>query len=79
MDGKFPMLESLYIKASTDDDNFNGLGLSLPDTFNAPHLHHFTLRDIIYSPGTSDLLLPTPHISSAKMITGFPLCHGPEV
>ena len=79
MHGEFPMLETLHIKALTDDDNFNGPHLSLPDTFNAPHLRHFTLRDVIYSPGAPDPPLPTPHVSSAEIVNGFPLCHGPKV
>jgi len=77
MDGEFPMLESLHIKAMTDDVNFNGL--SLPDTFNAPHLRHFALKNVIYSPGVPGPPLPIPHVSSTERISGFPLCHGPQV
>jgi len=77
LDGEFPTLESLYIKSLTDDDNFNGL--SLPDTFNAPHLRHFALKDVIYSPGAPGPPLPIPHVPSTEGTSGFPLCHGPQV
>jgi len=46
LDGEFPILEYLYIKPLTDDDS----GLSFPETFKAPRLRHFKLRNITYPP-----------------------------
>ena len=77
MNGEFPMLESLYIKSLTDDDNFDGL--SLPDTFNAPHLRHFSLKKAIYSPSVPGPPLPIPHVSTAERISEFPLRHDTQV
>jgi len=77
MDGKFPMLESLHIKSLTNDVNFNGL--SLPDTFDAPHLRHFALKNAICSPGVPASPLPIRHVSSTERISRFTLWYGPEV
>lgn len=77
LDGEFPMLESLYIKPLTNDDNFNCL--SLPDTFNAPHLRHFALKNVIYSPGAPGPPFPIPYVSSTKRISESPPHHGPQM
>jgi len=74
MDGEFPMLENLYIKPLTDDDN----DLSLPDTFKASHLRHFTLRNISYSPGMFHLLPSTPYVPSTER-SQFTLYYGPQL
>ena len=74
MDGEFPMLENLYIKPLTDDDN----DLSLPDTFKALHLRHFTLRNISYSPGMFHLPPSTPNVPSTERIQ-FALYYGPQL
>ena len=64
MDGEFPMLEYLYIKPLNDDDN----DLSFPEAFKAPHLHHFGLRNIAYSPGMFCPPSPNPSVQSAEKI-----------
>jgi len=64
IDGEFPILEYLYIKALTDDDG----GLSFPETFKAPQLRHFRLRNITYSPAPSRSLSPNPPVQPAKQI-----------
>ena len=64
MDGEFPILEHLYIKSLTDDDS----GLSFPETFKAPQLRHFRLRNIAYSPATFRSLSPNTPVQPAKQI-----------
>jgi len=63
IDGEFPVLEYLHIKALTNDDN----GLVLPSTFKAPHLRHFSLRSITYSPDMLHLPPPIIQIQSAEV------------
>jgi len=46
----FPMLEYLYIKPLTDDNE----GLILPGTFRAPQLRHVVLRNVSHAPGIHD-------------------------
>lgn len=64
MDAEFPILEHLYIKSLTDDDS----GLSFPQTFKAPQLRHFRLRNIAYSPATFRSLSPNTPVQPAKQI-----------
>jgi hypothetical protein len=64
MDGEFSTLEYLYIKPVTDDDN----SLILPETFRAPHLRRFSLRDVAYSPDMLYLLPPAPRIQPSERI-----------
>src|SRR6266851_2075029 len=59
IDGEFPVLEYLYIKPSSNDDP----GLMLPETFKAPHLRHFAVGSVTYSP------LPTPRFQSGETIS----------
>jgi hypothetical protein len=61
LNGEFPMLEYLYIKR-TDDEN-----LVLPDEFKAPHLRHFSLTNITYSP---DMFHVSPPTSPARSADG---------
>jgi len=64
IDGEFPMLEYLYIKPLTDDNS----GLSFPETFKAPQLRHFRLRNITYSATTFRSLSTNPPVQPAKQI-----------
>ncbi|KAH9961875.1 hypothetical protein BJV74DRAFT_346686 [Russula compacta] len=64
MDGKFLMLEYLYIKPLTDD----GETLILPKTFQAPHLRQVMLSHVTHYPGISHLPPPTPCIQSTERI-----------
>jgi hypothetical protein len=48
MGREFPMLEYLYIKPITDDEE----DLILPESFKAPHLRLFLLTAVTHSPGT---------------------------
>jgi len=45
MVGEFPMLEYLYIKPPANDDR----SLTLPETFQAPHLRHITHGNVTFS------------------------------
>jgi len=62
IDGEFPMLEYLYIEVLTNDDK----DLVLPETFKAPHLRSFSLRNITYSPCMFRLLPPTLRVQSTE-------------
>jgi hypothetical protein len=75
LDGEFIMLEKLYIKPLADCDN----GLSLPDTFKAPHVCHFAVRNITYSPGMFHPPPPIPHTLSAERINEFTSYSGPQL
>ena len=75
IDGEFPVLEYLYIKPVTNDDN----GLILPETFRAPNLRRFALRDVTYSPGMLHLLPPTPRDRSAESIVQCTRCCGSQL
>jgi hypothetical protein len=65
IDGEFPALEYLYIKPSSNDDP----GLILPETFKAPHLRHFAVGSVTYSPRVPCLLPPTPRFQSGGTIS----------
>jgi len=73
IDGEFPMLEYLYVKPPTDDDN----DIPFPETFKAPHLHHFGLRNITYTPGMFPPL-PNTSFQSAKKLSEPAQCRGPQ-
>ena len=75
IDGEFPVLEYLYIKPVTNDDN----GLILPETFRAPHLRRFSLRDVTYSPDMLYLLPPAPRIQPSERIDLCAQCNGPQM
>jgi hypothetical protein len=62
INGEFPMLDYLYIKPLTNDDN----DLVLPETFKAPHIRYFSLRNITYSPDMFRLPPTTPRIQSVE-------------
>ena len=62
MVGEFPMLEYLYIKPLSNDDN----GLTLPGSFKAPRLRHFSLSNIAYSRDMFHPPSPTIHIQPIK-------------
>ena len=64
IEGEFPMLEYLYIKPLTDDNS----GLSIPESFKAPHLRHFRLRNITHSPATFRSLSTNSPVQLAKPI-----------
>jgi len=74
IDGEFPALEYLYIKPLTDDD----YDLSFPETFKAPHLQHFGLRNITYSPGMFRPPSPNLPVQSAENISERARCSGPQ-
>jgi hypothetical protein len=63
MDDEFPMLEFLYITAPTEQDT----GLVLPQTFQAPHLRHLVLDNVI-CPITSPLLTPTTGLVTLSLM-----------
>jgi len=71
IDGEFPMLEHLYVKPLTDDDD----GLSLPGSFKAPSLRrcHFSLRNVTYSPGMFRPSPPAPSDPSPERTSQFAL------
>jgi hypothetical protein len=75
MDGKFPMLEHLYIKPLTNDDD----DLALPVSFHAPHLRHFVVRNIFFPPFVFRPPPPIPHIPSAEKSNQSALYHGPRL
>jgi len=54
IDDEFPMLEFLYLEASTKD----GEDLILPKTFRAPHLHHLILINFDMELGSPLLTIP---------------------
>ena len=63
MDEEFPMLEFLYITAPTEPD----ASLVLPQTFQAPHLRHLVLDNVI-CPITSPLLTPTTGLVTLSLM-----------
>jgi hypothetical protein len=63
MDEDFPMLEFLYITAPTEQD----ASLVLPQTFQAPHLRHLVLDNVI-CPITSPLLTPTTGLVTLSLM-----------
>jgi hypothetical protein len=75
LDGEFSMLENLYIKPLTNGDH----GLSIPKTFNAPHLRHFSLRNITYPPGILRPPPPIPDISLIERTSQSTLYYGPQL
>ncbi len=64
IDGEFPALEYLYIKSLDNDDS----SLILPETFNAPRLRHFALRNATDCPGAIRSPPPTPRFQSIDTI-----------
>jgi hypothetical protein len=75
MDGEFQTLENLYVKPLTNDSN----DLALPNTFNAPHIRHFALRNVTYPP---DMFRPPPripHLPSTGQSNQFVLSYGPQL
>ena len=76
MNCEFPILEKLCIMPLTDDyDNV----LSLPETFKAPHLRHFALKDIAHSLGMFHHPLPILHIPTNKIIGRFVQYYPPQL
>jgi hypothetical protein len=75
MDGKFPMLEHLYIKPLTNDDN----DLALPVSFHAPHLRHFVVRNTFFPPFVFRPPPPIPHIPSTEKSNQSASYHGPRL
>ena len=63
MDEEFPMLEFLYITAPTEQDS----NLVIPQTFQAPHLRHLVLDNVI-CPITSPLLTPTAGLVTLSLM-----------
>jgi len=64
IDGEFPALEYLCIKSLDNDDS----SLILPETFNAPRLRHFALRNATDCPGVIRSPPPTPRFQSIDTI-----------
>jgi hypothetical protein len=62
MDVEFSMLEYLYIRPLSSNDE----GLTLPETFKAPQIRHFLLRNITYSSDMFDRSPPTPRVNIRK-------------
>jgi hypothetical protein len=75
LDGEFSMLENIYIKPLTNGDH----GLSIPKTFNAPHLRHFVLRNITYPPGVLRPPPPIPDISLTERTSQSTLYYDPQL
>ena len=75
MDGEFPMLEHLYLKPLTNEDN----DLALPVSFHAPHLRHFVVRNIFFPPFVFRPPPPIPHVPSAEKSNQSALYHGPQL
>ena len=75
MDGEFPMLENLYLKPLTNDDN----DLALPVSFHAPHLRHFVVRNIFFPPFVFRPPPPIPHVPSTEKSNQSALYHGPRL
>ena len=75
MDGEFPMLEHLYIKPLTNDDN----DLALPVSFHAPHLRHFVVRNIFFPPFVFRPPPSIPHIPPTEKSNQSALYHGPRL
>jgi hypothetical protein len=75
IDGDFPILEYLYIKPLTSDYN----GLSIPEPFKAPHICHFALRNVTYSPSMFCLPSPSPPFHSTENFTEYVRCGGPRL
>lgn len=63
MDEEFPMLEFLYISTPTEQD----ARLVLSQTFQAPHLRHLVLDNVI-CPITSPLLTPTAGLVTLSLM-----------
>jgi len=63
--GEFPILEHLDIKPNDDED------LVLPETFKAPRLRYFSLRNITHSPAMFHVSPPTPSIRSADGVRRY--------
>jgi hypothetical protein len=74
IEGEFPILEYLYIKPLTDDNS----GLSIPESFKAPQLRHFRLRNITYSPATFRSLSTNSPVQSAEQIGEFERGNSPQ-
>jgi hypothetical protein len=75
IDGEFPTLENLYIKPLTDDDD----GLSLPWTFHAPHLRHFTLKKVAYPLYMLHPTPPIPYLPSTDIINKLSPHYGSQL
>jgi hypothetical protein len=63
MDEEFPMLEFLYITTPTEQ----GASMSLPQTFQAPHLRHLILENV-FCPITSPLFTPTAGLVTLSLM-----------
>ena len=75
LDGEFPVLEDLYIEPL----NANGEGLVLPETFKAPHLRRFALRDVTYFPGLLHLPPPAPCVEPTERVGQCTRCCGSQL
>ncbi len=75
MNSEFPILEKLCIMPLANHDN----GLSLPETFKAPHLRHFALKDIAYSLGMFHHPSPILHIPTTERIGQFVQYYSPQL
>ena len=67
IDGEFPALEYLCIKSSNNDDSSYS-SLILPETFKAPRLRHFALRNATDCPGAIRFPPPTHRFQSIDTI-----------
>ena len=76
IDGEFPMLEYLFVKSLADDKS-----VILPETFQAPLLRRFILRNIAHSPDMfrHDSLPPTAQVQSAEGAGLYARCSGPQL
>jgi hypothetical protein len=75
LDGEFSMLENIYINPLTNGDH----GLSIPETFNAPRLRNFVLRNITYPLGIFRPPLPIPDKSLIEITSQSTLYYGPQL
>jgi hypothetical protein len=75
LDGEFPVLEDLCIEPL----NANGECLVLPETFNAPHLRRFALRDVTYFPGLLHLPPPASCVEPAERVGQCTRCCGSQL
>ena len=64
IDGEFPMSEYFRVELPNGDDPCP----VLPELFKAPHLRHFSLRNVVYSSSISRLPPPLLRFESVDMI-----------
>jgi hypothetical protein len=69
------VLEDFYIEPL----NANGEGLVLPETFKAPHLRRFALRDVTYFPGLLHLPPPASCVEPAERVGQCTRCCGSQL